>query len=117
MGIGGHTDHQIISLVGMKLIRNRDLSIFFFEDLPYAVEPAFWGKIHPIIRLRSFVELVSDITSVVSLKCDFLKNYKSQLTSDEVDLVIKYAEKRHSKNCLTGLSNKTKSIEILWKKR
>jgi LmbE family N-acetylglucosaminyl deacetylase len=119
LGVGGHIDHLICRDIAAGLARRYpDVEWCFYEDLPYALEPAFWRRVTGFFsewRPRPFAV---DISNWVGTKRKLLATYRSQLTATEMDLVVQYASRwpAYVPEWLLELldTNQTIPVERLW---
>lgn len=107
LAISSHGDHIILSLVGLRLLRDTGReNIYFYEDLPYAIKTTkpfmlvrpFLGasvnseKLYPLIDTRRDVDwLESECINVDhDAKLELCKTYKSQIDWGIITSIIFY---------------------------
>jgi LmbE family N-acetylglucosaminyl deacetylase len=92
LGLRGHSDHMIVRELGRSIARRRGIAVIYYEDLIYA-SYLFNRQIIDHVRsvdpsLRpAYVSIKSELKS----KLDNLMFYRSQLGSDAVQLIERYA--------------------------
>ena len=89
MAIGHHTDHLIMSNIGLKLAQKFD-NIQFYEDMPYVAYNKLrrYSAINPILHQRYLSsELLQYSPKAKSLLCS---NYESQLKPGQKNKILRY---------------------------
>jgi len=106
LGIGGHVDHKLIRGIACKLTLSK---IFYYEDLPYAVEKDFFRYVDNFRKKQCLLNHVFFLNNKeIKKKEVFVRNYKSQLTKEEMELVMRY-----TRGEIDHKISKTSS-EIIW---
>ncbi|HEU5432919.1 MAG TPA: PIG-L family deacetylase [Thermomicrobiales bacterium] len=92
LGVGHHVDHQIAFLAGAQLAAN-DWDVWFYEDLPYAINPgALESRLGELARSHLVEPAVTiDVASVWRAKVGAIVAYASQL-----ETVFDYVGSGHS---------------------
>jgi LmbE family N-acetylglucosaminyl deacetylase len=100
LGVGGHTDHQLIREIGAhlapSLINEGVENIYFYEDLPYATETSNWIEWCRRSGPKDMVGyplLYVDITAQIQNKKSLIQTYSSQLLFYEPYTIISYQQK------------------------
>lgn len=119
LGVGGHIDHRLLSMIGIEFSKQQNYEVLFYEDLPYAVEPHFWTYIDKKIPIRDLIQLVQDVTRNLDSKRMLLNNYNSQLDKRDIRIVLEYAYKRRSfmHPRWYQVPPRSKAVEVVWKLR
>ena len=116
LSIGGHIDHRIVNRIAAGF-KNEGFKVVFYEDLPYAADQKFWMQVDNIKILDDLKGIPFDITEVISIKKEFANTYKSQITSEEINILINYSSYRRSvllEKWYPELKSESKYIEMLW---
>ena len=119
LGIGGHIDHKILYSIGLQLNSiHCKTKIFFYEDLPYALNQNFWCKAD-IFSLKNIKSKEFNISKYLNKKRRILETYCSQLTLKEIELVIdfnKNPQKFVPSSILSLIDSKSRVVakERLW---
>lgn len=111
MGIGRHVDHTIVAQVALRLAE-RGLTLLFYEDFPYIVDPALTGAADsPDLALARF-GLVPTQRCVlpidVASKASLIQHYASQVP----DLFESEAEFR---TLLGARTHRGRPCEFYWR--
>lgn len=98
LAVGGHIDHLICNHIALSISGYfcREVRFLFYEDLPYAFNPALWCKSplwFKITRGKMRAKRIN-IESVVELKKRAISNYRSQFTERELSRMIDFSYKR-----------------------
>jgi hypothetical protein len=106
LGIGGHVDHKLIREIASKLFKSK---VYYYEDQPYALEKNFFRCSKNFQKKQRLLSYVLSITKKeLKIKEMFVGNYKSQLTKEEMKMIIKYSQGSFEQKV-----SKTSS-EIIW---
>ena len=96
MAIEKHTDHCILFDMLNKILTNKKVAnkieLGLYEDLPYAFYVDIDREINNIKNTYKVKQEIIDISNVYKKKAAFLKMYKSQITSHDLDCVLKYSK-------------------------
>ncbi len=113
LGVGGHTDHRLITEVALSLISeiNGERQVHFYEDLPYAAEPRNWRRWQRFSDLGERVEVertYADIGSEIEYKMLLLQTYSSQLFFYEPYSIRLYHHREHMRTGIAGIDKEHK---------
>lgn len=105
LGVGGHTDHRLVSSVAEALIAENQCasSIYLYEDLPYATKEIHWECWQNFTQFNKSIRIESkylDISKQIRKKMNLLQTYSSQLMFYEATDIQYYQQ---SKNMFTGI--------------
>lgn len=98
LGIGQHTDHLLVADIGIQMLiegffKNRNL--FFYEDLPYAIDGGIEERISYVEKkLKKNLEVESlHISSCIDTKLDLICLYETQYDREYVQKIKGYSRK------------------------
>lgn len=97
LGIGDHTDHQIVTTIAIELFKQgffQNSELFFYEDLPYALEIGVGDKLEEVQQKLGvpLEERCLDISGVIDKKIDLICIYKTQYDRNYAMRIKRYAE-------------------------
>ena len=95
LGLGNHVDHLLLLKVGQKIARDRNLTVVFYEDLPYAADFSE-EEIYRLSKKRinpSYVSISYDISAVFDRKNKLGQIYESQICDDYFHGILTHARR------------------------
>lgn len=105
LAIGGHVDHTLIRNIVSNTLP--DHKVFYYEDLPYVLEKSFLKYSRSFRKEYNLLKYVIKLTEYeLKEKEKFVRNYRSQLTRKEMEIVIKYTSE--------DFTHKENAGEIVW---
>ena len=100
LGVGGHTDHRLVSSIPRELTSKHLCKFSFYEDLPYSAFDFHWQTWPPSNVMSSMTPFYIPIETSLNYKRHILDVYRSQLVPNETYLICEYS-KPHKMN--TGI--------------
>jgi LmbE family N-acetylglucosaminyl deacetylase len=92
MAVGNHMDHIMVrqSAIMAMMSSGATIPIFFYEDLPYAVD---LGNLNQAKEEVSSFYLLKEVHTEISRlnKSELIKLYESQISNRDIDLIINYS--------------------------
>jgi len=92
MAVGHHVDHMMVRQSAILAMKSSSIKIpmFFYEDLPYAVDLRNFKQAKE--EISSFYFLKEIHTEISELnKAELIKLYESQISNRDIDLIINHS--------------------------
>jgi len=94
LGVGNHVDHLIVSEICVKIGKEQERELVFFEDLPYSG----WYSLEEVENRIKLLNLhlhpkTLDVTKLFPVKLKNLNLYSSQVGKKELDAVELHARR------------------------
>lgn len=91
-GLGNHADHIIVRDVARSQLSRLRVQLLFYEELPYAARYK-GAEIEEIVHtiVPGAVPRLFDISSLMGSKVKALSAYSSQVGTEEIEAVVRYA--------------------------
>ncbi len=118
LGLGQHVDHLLVQRLAKRICLEHQLSVSYYEDLPYAAELSMRA-----IRARvrsveaALAPVCVSITPCLSAKLELLASYSSQLRAEDLARVQRHALRRTWQAVLRSAlvtSTPRAAVERIW---
>jgi LmbE family N-acetylglucosaminyl deacetylase len=104
LGLGYHADHLLVHRLAKRLCLDRQLSVGYYEDLPYAAELSLSAIRARALSVEAALSPVFvGITPFLPAKLRLLGSYPSQLRAEDLARVARHARRRTWKATLRSV--------------